>query len=72
MDNNKKLALVGFRALTGNGYILSIFHKLKKACWKLLEKNINYVRMFQLLGSTWELSDTLFRLLEASVYVCTI
>ena len=44
-----------FYALTGNDYISSILRKSKKACWKLLEKNINYVTTFVLLGSTWEL-----------------
>ena len=41
VDNDKKSALVSFRAFTGNDYISSIFRKSKKACWKLLEKNIN-------------------------------
>ena len=70
MDNDKKPALVCFHALTGNDYISSIFRKSKKACWKLLEQIINYVRTFQFLGGTWELGDVLFRLLEA--YTCAL
>ena len=70
MDNDKEPAIVGFHALTGNDYISSIFRESKKACWKLLGKNIDYVRMFQILGSTWKLGDALLRLLEA--YMCAL
>ena len=49
MDNEKRSALVGFHAFTGNAYISSIFRKSKKACCKLLERNNNYVSF-----ASWE------------------
>ena len=51
MDSDKACVSL-FYALTGNDYISSTFRKSKKTGWKLLEKNINYVGIFQLPGST--------------------
>ena len=47
MDADKKTALIGFHAFTGNDYVSSIFRRPREACWKLLEKNARYIRMFQ-------------------------
>ena len=70
MDTDKKTALIGFHAFTRNDYVSSIFRRSKKACWKLLEKNARYIRMFQLFGSTWELPEAMLSQLES--FMCAL
>ena len=70
MSDEHKFALIGFHAFTGNDYVSSIFHKSKKFCWKLLEKNFQFVRAFIELGSAWDIDDALLSLPEK--YVCNL
>ena len=55
MDNEKKYALIGFHALTGNDYVSSFFRRGKEMCWTLLEKHKKFVTMFSELGNSWSL-----------------
>ncbi len=68
MEVNMKECLIGFHAFTGNDYISSFFRKGKEACWKVLESNPKFCKAFQLLGDTWNLTDSVFALLEE--FVC--
>ena len=69
MDNDKACISLFSCSYWKRLHLINI-SQIKESLLKLLGKNINYVRMFQLLGSTWELGDALFRLLEA--YMCAL
>ena len=70
MDSEVKKSLIGFHAFTGNDYVSSFYNKGKTLCWKVLEKNPKFREAFQDLGSTWELDDKTFDLLNE--YVCKL
>ena len=70
MDSEVKKSLIGFHAFTGNDYVSSFYQKRKFLCWKILEKNPKFLEAFQDLGSTWELDDKTFELLNE--YVCIL
>lgn len=44
MSEERKRALIGFHAFTGNDYVSSFFRKSKKTCWKLVEKTTDLRR----------------------------
>ena len=52
MSEERKSALRGFHAFTGNNYLSSISGKLKNICWKAVTKSSKYARMFNKLGET--------------------
>ena len=68
MDEEKKLALLGFHATTGNDYVSSFFRRGKEKSWKILEKFSRFMTMFARLGDTWDLSEEHLELLEE--FVC--
>ena len=68
MKATMKEALIGFHAFTGNDYVSSFFRKGKEACWKIVENNPKFCEAFQLLGVSWNLTDSVFNLLEK--FVC--
>ena len=43
MDADKKSALIGFHALTGNDYVSSFFGHGKESAWKIVEKHRKFV-----------------------------
>ena len=65
-----KESLIGFHAFTGNDYVSSFYRKGKGVCWSALEKNPRFLPAFKDLGSTWELAEETFKLLEE--YVCVL
>ena len=63
MDDEKKLALLGFHATTWNYYVPSFFHWGKEKSLKLVEKYSHFMTMFANLGNSWEAFEGL-KLLE--------
>ena len=70
LNDDIKNCLIGFHAFTGNDYISSFYRKGKAVCWKVLENNPKFLKVFQDLGTSWELTDETFELLEE--YVCKL
>ena len=70
MDSDKKSALIGFHALTGNDYVSSFFKRSKEICWKIVEKHRRFTDMFKQLGNSWNLEDDLTTSLEE--FVCLL
>ena len=70
MNDEKKLALLGFHAFTGNDYISSFFRRGKEKSWKIVEKYSRFMTMFASLGDTWDLSEANTMLLEE--FVCIL
>ena len=68
MDEEKKLALLGFHETTGNDYVSSFFRRGKEKSWKILEKFSRFMTMFASLGDTCDLSEEHLELLEE--FVC--
>ena len=60
INEQEKVALTGFHAITGNGYILSFFEKGKGKC----------VETLKCLGDSWDVSEALY--IDIEEYVCTI
>ena len=56
-DDEKKLALLGFHASTGNDYVSSFFRRGKEKSWKIVEKYSRFTTMFANLGNSWEASE---------------
>ena len=70
LNDDIKNCLIGFHAFTGNDYISSFYRNGKAVCWKVLENNPKFLKAFQDLGTSWELTDETFELLEE--YVCKL
>ena len=70
LNDEIKMSLIGFHAFTGNDYVSSFYRKGKAACLRVLEKNPKFLKAFQDLGSSWELEDETFDLLQE--YVCKL
>ena len=68
MDEEKKLALLGFHAATGNDYVSSFFRRGKEKAWKLVEKYSRFKTMFSSLGNSWEINEDNLRVFEE--FVC--
>ena len=68
MDDENKLALLGFHATTGNDYVSSFFRRGKENSWNIVEKYSRFTRMVANLGNYWEASEEDFKLLEE--FVC--
>ena len=51
MDDEKKLALLGFHAATGNDYVSFFFHRRKEKLWKIVEKYSHFTTIFANLGN---------------------
>ena len=68
MDDEKKLALLGFYATTGNDYVSSFFRRGKEKSQKIVEKYSRFTTMFANLGNSWEASEEDLKLLEE--FVC--
>ena len=62
-DSNRN-AIIGFLAFTGNDYVSSFFRKGKKLCWKTMVQKEKFVQMFGELGSSWNLEEDQFNILE--------
>ena len=71
IDDQLIRALTGFHSVTGNNYVSSFFKKGKQMCWKALQKNLNFVEAFSLLGENWsvDVDDGTMPVLQQ--YVCT-
>ena len=70
MPVDKRQALIGFHAMTGNDYVSAFFRKGKAMCWKAMIKEDRFVEAFTRLGEDWELSDEIVTILE--MYVCRL
>ena len=68
MDDENKLALLGFHAATGNDYVSSFFRRGKENSWKIVEKYSRFTTMVANLGNYWEASEEDLKLLEE--FVC--
>ena len=68
MGEEKKLALLGFHAATGNDYVSSFFRRGKKKAWKLVEKYSRFKTMFSSLGNSWEINENNLRVFEEFVF----
>ena len=68
MDDENKLALLGFHAATGNDYVSSFFHWGKGKSGKIVEKYSHFMTMFAKLGNSWETSEEDLKLLGE--FVC--
>ena len=68
MDEEKKLALLGFHAATGNDCVSSFFRRGKEKAWKLVEKYSRFKTMFSSLGNSWEINEDNLRVFEE--FVC--
>ena len=70
LDQEKKKALIGVHAISGNDYVSSFFRKGKAAFWKAMLKRPEYIRLFVELGSCLDVSDELAQGLEK--FVCAL
>ncbi len=66
----KKKALLGLHAFSGNDYVSSFFRKGKQAFWKAMSSEEEFVRLFTRLGSSSQVSDHLVDGLEK--FVCVL
>ena len=57
LDTEKKKALVGLHAFSGNDYVSSFFRKGMKAFWKVMLKHQEYIRLFAELGNYPEVPE---------------
>ena len=69
MDDEKKLALLGFHATTGNDYVPSFFQLGKEKSWKIVEKYSRFTTMFASLGNSRESSEEDLKFLKEFVFV---
>eukprot|EP00794_Sanderia_malayensis_P020967 gene20967-biopygen15473 len=67
LDNDKRRALIGLHAFSGNDYVSSFFRKGKVAFWQKMVKKTEYVNLFADLGTTFAASEELARGLEKIV-----
>ena len=68
MSISERKALLSFHALTGNDYISSFFRKGKSVCWKVMKQSVRFETAFTLLGTSWDLTEDVFGLLEE--FIC--
>ena len=66
----KKNALLGMHAFSGNDYVSAFFRKGKLAFWRSMSKNIEFIRLFSELGSTSTVSEELFNRFQK--FVCVL
>ena len=64
MDEEKKLALLGFHAATGNDYMSSFFRRGNEKAWKLVEKYSRFKTMFSSLKNSWKINEDNLRVFE--------
>ena len=70
LDLEKRKALVGLHAFSGNDYVSSFFRKGKKAFWKTMLKRQEYIRLFAELGNSPQVPDHISQGLES--FVCAL
>ena len=66
LEEDKKNAIIGFHAFTGNdySYTSSFFKKGKKMRWKVMEKKSKFVAAFTIFGTHWNVNDELFKTIQ--------
>ncbi len=70
LDIEKRRALIGLHAFSGNDYVSSFFRKGKIAFWKRMAKKAEYVNLFANLGTTLFVSEEVEGRLEQ--FVCAM
>ena len=70
LDIEKKRALIGLHAFSGNDYVSSFFRKGKIAFWRQMIKKTDYVNLFANLGTTLQVPEEVEKGLEK--FVCAI
>ena len=70
LDLEKKQALIGMHAFSGNDYASSFFKKGKLATWKVMLKSQEFIRLFAELGTTPQVPDHISQGLER--FVCAL
>lgn len=70
LEIEKKKALLGLHALSGNDFVSSLFRKGKQAFWRTMSKKVEFVSLFTELGSSSQVSDNLFNGFEK--FVCVL
>ena len=60
-------SLIGFHAFTGNDFVSSFFKKGKLTCFKVMENDSHFKSAFSQLGSSWDLSDDTYDVLQSFV-----
>ena len=70
LDLNKKKALIGMHAFSGNDYVSSFFKKGKVAAWKAMVKRQEFICLFEELGTSPQVPDHISQSLER--FVCAL
>lgn len=70
LDHEKRKALIGLHAFSGNDYVSSFFRKGKMAVWKAMVKSQEFISFFAELGSSLQVPDHLSEGLER--FVCAL
>ena len=70
LDLDKKKALIGMHAFSGNDYVSSFFKKGKVAVWKTMLKRQEFIRLFEELGTSPQVPDHISQGLER--FVCAL
>ena len=70
LDLEKRKALIGMHAFSGNDYVSSFFRKGKVAFWKAMLKRQEFIRLFAELGSSPQVPDHISQGLER--FVCAL
>ncbi|KAJ8034404.1 hypothetical protein HOLleu_21226 [Holothuria leucospilota] len=70
LSEDKKKALFGLHAFSGNDYVSSFFGKGKITLWKNMLQRSEFIEMFAALGSRAHASDDLIQELEN--FVCVL
>lgn len=67
LDDEIIESLIGFHAFTGNDFVSSFFKKGKLSCFKVMENDSHFRSAFTQLGSSWDLSDDTYDVLQSFV-----
>ena len=70
LNEDERMAIVGFHAFTRNDYLPAMFRRGKKRCWDATKKSTMFLNAFKELVRDWELTDEIVTTLEE--YVCSL
>ena len=70
LNEDERMAIVGFHAFTGDDYLPAMFRRGKKRCWDATKKSAMFLNTFKELVRDWELTDEIVTTLEE--YVCSL
>lgn len=70
LGNEKRTALLGLHAFSGNDYVSGFFRKGKIAFWKAMIRKEEFINLFTELGSSFQMPENLLSGLEK--FVCAL